>query len=176
MAVRIVIDGYNLIKQSHELSRLDHLDIEKGRHGLLNKLAAYKKIKRHRITVVFDGCKGGGFTQERTKEKGIDIVFSKQGEEADDVIKRIVAIERENVLVVTSDREIAEFSEKRGAAVVPSGEFEMKMELAVFSEDKGEDETLYDESLDRPIHTKKKGPSKRLSRSKRRYNTKIRKL
>lgn len=176
MAIHIIIDGYNLIKQSPVLSRLDHIDIEKGRDELISRLADYKKVKKHGITVVFDGCKGGGIKQERTKNRGIDIIFSKKGEEADEVIKRIVEVMRERIVVVTSDREIADFSERRGAAVIPSGEFEMRMEMAVFSEEKGFDEELDDEPIKKTIYTKKKGPSKKLPKSQRRARIKIKKL
>ncbi|MEN8246931.1 MAG: NYN domain-containing protein [Thermodesulfobacteriota bacterium] len=55
MAVHIIIDGYNLIRQSPELSYLDRQDLQQGREALLGMLAAYKKIKHHQITVVFDG-------------------------------------------------------------------------------------------------------------------------
>ena len=176
MAVHIIIDGYNLIKQSPELSRLDRIDMEKGRDELISRLSYYKKIKKHKITVVFDGCKGGGLKQERTKNKGISIIFSKKGEEADDVIKSTVEAMREKMVVVTSDREIVAFSEKRGTAVIPSGEFEMKMEMATFSADKGVDEDYYDEPVKETIHTKKKGPARRLKKSIRRHNRKIEKL
>ena len=176
MAIHIVVDGYNLIKQSSVLSRLDRMDMEEGRDELIARLAAYKKVKRHRITVVFDGCKGGGLRQERTREKGISIIFSKKGEEADDIIKRTVKVIREKALVVTSDREIVEFSERHGATVISSGEFEMRMEMAVFYEDKGLEEGLSDESIEKTIHTKKKGPSRRLKKSQRQSKRKIMKL
>jgi len=101
MAVHIIIDGYNLIKQSPVLSRLDHMDIEKGRNELISRLAAYRKVKKHGITVVFDGCKGGGIKQERTRDRGINIVFSKKGEEADEEGLLLEALEEraEAVLV-----------------------------------------------------------------------------
>jgi len=176
MAIHIIVDGYNLIKQSPVLSRLDSVDLEGGRNELISRLAAYKKMKRHEITVVFDGCKGGGIWQERSKEKGIKIIFSRRGEEADDIIKRVVEKKREKMVVVTSDREIVDFSERKGAAVIPSPEFEMKMEMAAFSEAKGIDEEYDDESPERTLHIKKKGPSRRLKKSKRRSGIKINKL
>jgi len=174
MAIHLIIDGYNLIKQSPTLSRLDAIDMEKGRDELINRLIPYKKIKKHIITVVFDGCKGGGLKQEKIRDRGIDIIFSKKGEEADDVIKKMVGVMREKMVVVTSDREIADFSERRGAAVILSPEFEMKMEMAVFSDKKGLNEEIYDEP--ETAHAKKKGPSRRLKKSKRLSNIKIKKL
>ncbi|MEW6614901.1 MAG: NYN domain-containing protein [Thermodesulfobacteriota bacterium] len=176
MAVHIIIDGYNLIKRSPVLSRLDHMDIEKGRNELISRLVAYKKVKNHGITVVFDGCKGGGIKQERTRDRGINIIFSKKGEEADEVIKRVVKVAREKVVVVTSDRQIVDFSERRGAAVIPSGEFEMRMEMAVFAREKGYNDELDDEPVNEAIHTQKKGPSKKLPKTQRRAMIKIKKL
>ena len=55
MSIHIIIDGYNLIRQSTTLSALDQQDIMLGREALVDTLAAYRKIKHHRITVVFDG-------------------------------------------------------------------------------------------------------------------------
>ena len=50
--MHIIIDGYNLIRQSATFSRLDLEDMQTGREALIDALADYKKIKRHRITVV----------------------------------------------------------------------------------------------------------------------------
>ncbi len=66
-------------------------------------LAAYRKIKPHRITVVFDGHHSPAFSQQRARKKGIAIRFSRRGESADDLIKRMASKEREKALVVSSD-------------------------------------------------------------------------
>ena len=55
MSLHIIIDGYNLIRQSKKLGDLDLQDIRLGRDALVEMLAMYKKFKAHRITVVFDG-------------------------------------------------------------------------------------------------------------------------
>ena len=109
MAVHIIIDGYNLIRQSAELSLLDRRDLQQGREALLELLAAYKKIKRHQITVVFDGTDAYSLYRQRDQTKGIKILFSRRGETADTVIKRMVEREREGALVVSSDRDVAGF-------------------------------------------------------------------
>ena len=49
--------GYNLIRQSARLAELDQADLQWGREALLEKLAAYKKLKGIPITVVFDGTR-----------------------------------------------------------------------------------------------------------------------
>ena len=55
MSLHIIIDGYNLIRQSGQLSMLDMQDLQLGREALVDMLAAYKRFKAHRITVVCDG-------------------------------------------------------------------------------------------------------------------------
>ena len=89
MAIHIIIDGYNLIRQSDTLNRLDRQDIQTGREVLIDLLAAYKRLKAHRITVVFDGADAPVFSNRRDRLKGIAVRFSGQGETADAVIKKM---------------------------------------------------------------------------------------
>ena len=107
MSIHIIIDGYNLIRQSTTLSTSDQQDIMLGREALLDMLAAYRKIKPHRITVVFDGHNSPVFSPQRNRQKGISLRFSRSGESADEVIKRMAHREREKALVVSSDRDVA---------------------------------------------------------------------
>jgi len=107
--------------------------------------------------------------------KGIKIIFSRQGELADAVIKRIAAREREKVLVVSSDRDIVNFAASLGAATISSPEFEKKAAMAAFMGNGFIDSTDDDNSGWIPT-TKKKGPSRRLGKKDRRSRIKIRKL
>jgi predicted RNA-binding protein with PIN domain len=173
LAIHIIIDGYNLIRQSPDLSRLDRRDLETGREALLDLLAGYKKIKAHRITVVFDGTRAPGLTPDRDRYKGIAVVFSRQGETADTVIKRMADREKEGALVVSSDREVTRYAQSRGTAIIDSPAFEEKLQMAVYLEMKGFDEEP--DSGWEPT-TRKKGPRRRLSKKARRSRSKIRKL
>jgi predicted RNA-binding protein with PIN domain len=173
MSIHIIIDGYNLIRQSPILSRLDQQDIMLGRDALVDMLAAYRKIKPHRITVVFDGCHSPVFSQERDRKKGIALRFSRRGESADDLIKRMAIKEREKALVVSSDLEVANSAAAHGAATISAPLFEGKIGMAVQLDD------LEIENEDRAgwtPTTKKKGPSRRLSKKQRRNQMKIKKL
>ena len=107
MSIHIIIDGYNLIRQSSSLSLLDHQDLQLGREALVVMLAKYKRIKHHKITVVFDGTNALSFSGHRDYIDGIEIKFSRFGESADSVIKKIAAGEKEKALVVSSDRDVA---------------------------------------------------------------------
>ena len=173
MSIHIIIDGYNLIRQSSSLSLLDHQDLQLGREALVDLLAKYKRIKHHKITVVFDGTNAVSFSGHRDYINGIEIKFSRFGESADTVIKKIAAGEKEKALVVSSDRDVADSAYLSGAAVIDSIEFEKKLEMAAYSDGfsvDGEDEGGWIPT------TKKKGPSRKLPKKKRRSIAKIKKL
>ncbi len=173
MSIHIIIDGYNLIRQSDSLYTLDRRDIQLGRKSLLDTLAAYKRIKRHRITVVFDGTNAPHFSQRKDQIKGIEIKFSRGGESADTVIKRMAAREREKALVVSSDLDVVNFATSKGAATISSPAFEEKIAMSAPMDTK----RIKNEDGGGWIPTtKKKGPSRRLSKKKRRDKVKIRKL
>jgi predicted RNA-binding protein with PIN domain len=173
MSIHIIIDGYNLIRQSTTLSILDQQDIMLGREALVDMLAAYRKIKPHRITVVFDGRNSPVFSPQRNRQKGICMWFSRSGESADDIIKQMAKKEREKALVVSSDREVADSAASSGAATISSQEFEARIEMAAHPG------SPISEAEDYPgwtATTKKKGPSRRLPKKQRRNRMKIKKL
>ena len=165
MGMHIIIDGYNLIRQSKALSRLDRQDIARGREALIGQLAAYRRHKPHRITVVFDGALAPELAPPRDRVKGISIVFSRGGELADSVITRMARQEREQALVVSSDQAVARTAAACGAAAIDSLEFESRMAMAAAME--GLDGSA-EEPLDRRVSTRKKGQGRRLPKRERR--------
>ncbi|MEE9912163.1 MAG: NYN domain-containing protein [Deltaproteobacteria bacterium] len=175
--MHILIDGYNLIRQSVDLRRFERQSLEAGRRALIAWLAAYRSRKDHRITVVFDGWINGPADEERDYSAGIHIIYSRRGVKADDVLKRITASADEEILVISSDREITSYATRRGKTALSSSEFESIVNKLLatpvdieFTGQKEEDE----EEEDRPLN--KKGPARKLSRAKRQAQTKIRKL
>ncbi len=173
MSIHIIIDGYNLIRQSKSLGALDRQDLQLGREALLDMLSAYKRIKRHTITVVFDGTKAPPFSQHKDQIKGIKVKFSRRGEFADAVIKRMAAKLREKALVVSSDLDVIHFSASKGSATIDSPGFEEKMAMAVYTDTKGMES---EETVGWVPTTKKKGPGRRLSKRQRHSRVKIKKL
>ena len=89
--MRIILDGYNVIRQWPELAMLDRGDLQAGRDALLRELQAYRRARGHRITVVFDGRERGGFSETAESVAGITVRYSKRGETADTVIARLEA-------------------------------------------------------------------------------------
>ena len=176
MSVHIIIDGYNLIRQSGVLSAIEQDSLEEGREALVECLVSYKRLKHYPITVVFDGAEAtSNLGTNRSHHKGVNIIFSRPGELADSVIKRLVVPEGERALVVTSDNDVADFAQTHGAATIRSEEFEERMKMASLLVsplcDPGEEE-----SVGWKPTTKKKGPSRRRSKRERKNRVKIRKL
>lgn len=174
--MRIIIDGYNLIRQSDFFRRYEKRSLEDGRRSLISRLAEYKRKKGHNITVVFDGWESGAPQEERDREKNISVIYSRRGEKADEVIKRLAGTSSEETVIVSSDREIASYVNRRGKTVLSSSEFEMLMDKA--SVESPASMFAYDkETDDEPDYrTFKKGPAKRLPRAKRHKQAKIMKL
>jgi len=173
--MHIIVDGYNLIRQSPGLLARERISLETGRNALIRSLAELRKIKPHRITVVFDGR--GGRSSRETGEMiaGIQVIYSAGGETADEVIKRMAGGEAGNLLVVTSDREIGNFVNRRGGATIPSPLFEEQLARIVRGSPPAPEESPEEEP--RPeAGTKKKGPAWRPSRKEKRLRHSLGKL
>jgi predicted RNA-binding protein with PIN domain len=172
MAIHLIIDGYNLIRQSPWLSSIDAQDLEAGRQALLGSLASYRRNRPlHKVTVVFDGWQGGGFRETRDIWQGVKVIFSRRGERADEVIKRLLTQERGRALVVSSDRELQHCADGVGATWVEARYFETAYLIAT-SEDFDEDA----EAQPRPRGTKKKGQARKKSKRERQRLQRLKKL
>ncbi|MGO9136710.1 MAG: NYN domain-containing protein [Syntrophales bacterium] len=178
--MHIIIDGYNLIRQSDALRRYEKLSLEAGRNALTRSVSNYKQKRGHKVTIVFDGWQGGPVEEERDKFSGINIIYSRKGEKADEVIKRMVQERAEEVVVVTSDRDIADFVSRRGGTAISSQEFDELMgreKTAVIGHARPAAGRLDKEEDDATMgRAKKKGPSRRLSRRRKSAMERIRKL
>jgi predicted RNA-binding protein with PIN domain len=175
MPLELIIDGYNLIRQSRSLRRLDAQSLEQGREALLERLAQYKKVRDHPITVVFDGWGGFEPSSTRTEHKGIQVVFTARGQTADEWIHGRVG-EVQYGAVVTSDREIGRSAERAGLVAIPSRTFEHRMEAALANETDGEmtDEEEWEE--EGAVQAKRKGPARRLSKKEKKRQAVLQKL
>lgn len=180
--MHLIIDGYNLIRQSDAFRQSEKVSLEEGRHALLRSLSQYRKRTGHRLTVVFDAWASGSPEVERDRYGGIAILYSQRGRTADDLIKRMVRERREALVVVTSDRDISDFAARRGVPAVSSPDFEARMlEAAPGAAGPAGNPVpgRNGEPGDRepsPSGTKKKGPSRRLSKKQRAVQAAFRRL
>jgi predicted RNA-binding protein with PIN domain len=106
----LVVDGYNVTKRGY-----GDLTLERQRSRLITALGGVAAQTCAEVTVVFDGA-------ERVlglppAPRGVRVLFSKKGETADDLIRRLVRAEPAGrpVVVISSDREVADGVRRHGA-------------------------------------------------------------
>ena len=114
--VHLIVDGYNVTKTAWPTAPL-----ETQRARLLSGLAALVARSGAEVTVVFDGAE----LQQRppvVAPRGVRVMFSPPGVIADDKIRDLLSVEPGGrpVVVVSSDREVAESAQRVGARPVAS--------------------------------------------------------
>jgi uncharacterized protein len=100
---------------------------------LLHELAAYRHRKNHAITVVFDGWQQGQSSEQREHRSGVQVIYSKRGERADQVIQRLAREYGPDCAVVSSDHEIVNAAQAHGAFVMSAQEFASKLRTSSVS-------------------------------------------
>ncbi|WHH61417.1 NYN domain-containing protein [Petroclostridium sp. X23] len=101
----LIIDGYNIINAWPELAKLARDNLENARWKLLEILADYQGYKKNKVIVVFDAHLVKGSIEKKDIYAGVDVVYTKENETADNYIEKLVHdIGRsETVRVATSD-------------------------------------------------------------------------
>ena len=108
--IHLIIDGYNLLGVQGGLTG----DVEARREALIRNLAGYRQRKGFPLTVVFDGWRSGYPVEQSQWREGIEVVYSRQGEQADAVIKRLAERYGSDAAIVSSDREIDDRPQQHG--------------------------------------------------------------
>lgn len=87
--VRILVDGYSLLHGWPELipGRAPHSAA--AREALVNILTQYHDATGIPITIVFDGAGAPAGTPKNQSTREVEILFSKAGQTADDIIERV---------------------------------------------------------------------------------------
>ena len=102
----LIIDGYNMIGQSRELSKVARESLEEVREQLLDVIANYNAVVADEIVCVFDAYEQSGIEREYMYH-GVKTVFTKEKETADSYIERYVYNlynkHTTHITVVTSD-------------------------------------------------------------------------
>ena len=114
--VHLVVDGYNVTMAGYP-----DLPLEAQRVRLVNGLAALAARSGAEVTCCFDGATVAGRVPAMSG-RGVRVLFSKPGEIADELIRRLVREEPPGrpVVVVSSDREVADGVRRSGARPVSS--------------------------------------------------------
>jgi predicted RNA-binding protein with PIN domain len=106
----LLVDGYNVTKRG-----FGEMSLEQQRSRLVSGLGGIAAQLGVEVTIVFDGA-------ERVHglppaPRGVRVLFSRKGETADELIRRLVRAEPAGrpVVVVSSDREVADGVRRHGA-------------------------------------------------------------
>ena len=104
--VRVLVDGYSLLHHWPELAPGRKRHSFHARDALVAILTQYQDSSSTPITVIFDG--GGAppdTPKNETKPGGIEVLFSKKGQTADQIIERVAHLMKPygEVLTVTND-------------------------------------------------------------------------
>jgi predicted RNA-binding protein with PIN domain len=120
-----LIDGNNVIGQRVGW----HRDKPGSRRRLMQELARLARVKKIRVTVVFDGAPDPQFP-DGSSCRGVKIFYSRRGSDADMRIVEMVESERnkKNLVVVTSDGKLASLVRANGVRVIRSGEFRQMLD------------------------------------------------
>lgn len=132
MAVHLIIDGYNLLGAGRRGGTDSEPWSEAAREDLLRRLGAYRQRRGHAVTVVFDGWRAGGGSEQREHRGGVEVIYSRRGEPADSVIGRLAKEYGTACAVVSSDGEVGRSARAAGALVILAPEFWMKLSDASF--------------------------------------------
>ncbi len=103
--VRILVDGYSLLHQWPELAPGKPRYSAAARDELIHQLRLYRDSSGTPITVVFDGQSGGQPSTATESTPELEILYSRPGQTADDIIERVASrlAAYGEVLVVTDD-------------------------------------------------------------------------
>ena len=113
-AAHLIVDGYNVSKTG-----FPELTLALQRDRLVRLLGVLSARTSAEVTVVFDGA---AVAVPAPPGRGVRVLFSPPGVIADDVIRDLVAAEPAGrvVVVVSSDREVADGVRRRGARTANS--------------------------------------------------------
>jgi predicted RNA-binding protein with PIN domain len=123
--VAYLVDGNNVMGQRVGW----HKDKVGARRRLVDELSRYARSEGVPVEVVFDGAPDDHIPEGSTA-MGVRVHYAARGSDADTRIKHLVerSPERHSLVVVTSDRELADHVRRLGARVIRSGEFRRRLE------------------------------------------------
>ncbi|MBF0330999.1 MAG: NYN domain-containing protein [Candidatus Omnitrophica bacterium] len=121
MSRQLLLDGYNILKQTPDFASALDRSLEDGRAALIRFIRERRPqgSDRNEVTLVFDGQNGmGGMDLSAGLAMDIRVVFT-QGFSADDHIRNTVedSANPGQIICVTNDRELAIACRHRGAVI-----------------------------------------------------------
>ena len=112
----LIVDGYNVTKTG-----FGEISLEQQRQRLVSGLGGLAAQTAAEVTAVFDGAER--MVALPPAPRGVRVLFSRKGETADELIRRLVRAEPAGrpIVVISSDREVADGVRRHGAYPLSSG-------------------------------------------------------
>ncbi len=123
----LFVDGYNIINAWDRLKNLSKVDLQLSRDQLIEIMSEYQSYSGINVIVVFDAHMVKGNSGMRETIKGVEVVYTKESETADQFIeRRLDDIGREErVTVATSDWMEQQIVLGRGGTRISARELEI---------------------------------------------------
>jgi predicted RNA-binding protein with PIN domain len=126
----VLVDGYNVIKNNLMFRTLETKSLAEARLLLIRQLQNRYRHTTYRVIVVFDG---DGKHEQVSHEEHIRIIYSRYGETADSVIKRLSAEARSAgrlVQMYSDDEDIRQTVADHGGTIQTTGHLMKQMQSA----------------------------------------------
>ena len=128
----LLVDGYNIIFASKELSDIAKDNLDGARDALIDICSNYQGSRGMTLILVFDAYKVKGNPGSTQKINNIYVVYTKEAETADQYIEKTVHImargQKYDIMVATSDRLEQMIIYGDGAARISAREFMAEVE------------------------------------------------
>jgi predicted RNA-binding protein with PIN domain len=136
-----IIDGNNLIGKIPSLKNLQNKDKQASRAKLVYMLDRFFITKKAKVTLHLDGYQNGKLNSSKMK-----IIYSEKLT-ADEKIKKQISQSNSprNIIVITSDSNLAQFAKVCSANVIKSEEFGVKI---INNDSAGNEQNIIDSMSD----------------------------
>lgn len=120
----LLVDGYNIINAWQDLKDAQDISLDNARDLLIDIMAELAKITGERTIIVFDSYLQKNPLRQYISKKGIEIVFTKEFETADNYIESFVshAGKHDIIKVASSDAIIQSITFGKGASRISAME------------------------------------------------------
>ncbi len=126
----LFVDGYNVINSWENLRELSDISLEVAREELIDIMSEYQHYSGIKVIIVFDAHMVKGSSGKKEIIKGVEVVYTKEYETADQYIEKILDdIGRiEKIRVATSDWMEQQIVLGRGGTRISARELELEIE------------------------------------------------
>lgn len=126
----LIIDGYNIIFSSEKLKKDAEFNLENARISLIESVQNFAGYTGKKIFIIFDGYKKSGNLQTNENYNHVKVVYTKEGQTADQYIEKFVSENRGKyrITVATSDGLEQSLIFGQGALRMPARELNQLIE------------------------------------------------